>query len=116
MTPDYRRSVVNSAAEAKIEFQRLVGKFALFFAFLYFLMILGGVITVVGGDSVPWPTVLGTVLAGFAFVPAVVDAVNLHRTSDQQRLAMLWRRCGLFAAAGVAVMIGTAVAVDRIYS
>ncbi|MBB2940536.1 putative membrane protein [Actinoplanes lutulentus] len=107
---------MNSGTEAKIEFQRLVGKFSLFFAFIYFLMIVGSIVTVVDGDKVPVLTWVGIVLAGIVFVPAVMDAVRLHRTSDQQRLAALWRRCALLTLAGLVVMIATAVAVEAVYS
>ncbi|MEU4562913.1 hypothetical protein AB0F72_31420 [Actinoplanes sp. NPDC023936] len=100
--------------DAKIEFQRLVGKFALFFAFIYLLMIVGSVVTIADGDSVPVLTWVGILLAGLVFTPAVIDAVRLHRTADPQRLAALWRRSGLLTLAGVAVMILTAVAVEAV--
>ncbi|WP_433832286.1 hypothetical protein ACQP2E_15745 [Actinoplanes sp. CA-015351] len=48
-------------------------------------------------------------------MPAAADAIRLHRTSDPQRLAALWRRCGLLTLAGIAIMIGTVVTVGLVY-
>lgn len=100
--------------EAKLTLQRLVGKFALLFAFIYALMVAAGFIRVFQGDRVPVSTWLLLILPGIAFVPAVRDAVGLHRTTDPARLGLLWKRCGLSAVAGMALLVIVAFTVEGI--
>ncbi|SDT60788.1 hypothetical protein [Actinoplanes derwentensis] len=102
--------------EAKLTLQRLIGKFALLFAFIYVLMVAAGFVRVAQGDQVPVSTWLLLVLPGIAFFPAVVDAVGLHRTADQARLRTLWRRCGLLAVAGMVLLVVVAFAAEGINS
>jgi hypothetical protein len=93
--------------------RRLVGKFALLFAFVYVLVLLGGVIALVRGTSLPlisWALIL---LPAAAFVPSVVDAVRLHQTSDPDRLRELWRRCALYSVIGIVLLVATAIVLDR---
>jgi hypothetical protein len=97
-----------------MEMRRLVGKFAMLFAFIYFLVLLGGVITVARHSSLPivwWPLLAAP---GCAFVPAVVDAVRLHRSSDPDRTKELWRRCGILTLMGVALLVADAVTVNQV--
>jgi len=68
--------VTRPAAEMRL----LVGKFALLLAFVYVLVLMSGLFRAVRGPELP---VLGWVLfllPGVAFVPAVMEAVRLHRT------------------------------------
>jgi hypothetical protein len=93
--------------------QRLVGKFALLFAFVYVLVLLGGVVALVRGTSLPvlsWALML---VPAAAFVPSVVDAVRLHQTSDPGRMRELWRRCALYSVIGVVLLAATAVILNR---
>lgn len=102
--------------EAKLTLQRLVGKFALLFAFIYLLMVAAGFVRIAQGDQVPVSTWLLLFVPGFAFVPAVRDAISLHRTADPARLRPLWRRCGLFAVAGMVLVVVAAFAAEGINS
>jgi hypothetical protein len=87
------------------ELRRLVGKFALLFAFVYLLALIVGVIRLVQTHSLPLVNVSVLVTPGAAFVPAIVYAVRLHRTSDPQLMKTLWRHCAVYAVAGLAVLI-----------
>jgi hypothetical protein len=49
-----------------------------------------------------------------AFVPAAIDAINLHRTEEQGRLRRLWRRCALLGVGGMASLIAVAVVLGGI--
>ncbi|GID29131.1 hypothetical protein [Paractinoplanes brasiliensis] len=100
--------------EAKLTLRRVVGKFALLFAFIYLLALLAVFITAYQGDEVPVSTWLLLVPAGVAFVPAVVDAVNLHRTEDPVRLSKLWKRCGLLAVSGMVLLVASSFITDWI--
>lgn len=96
------------------EMRRLVGKVALLIAFVYVLVLFGGVITLVQDTSVnviTWPLLI---VPAAAFVPSVVDAVQLHRTSDPDRMKTLWRRCGLYALIGLVLLIATAVILNQV--
>ncbi|HET6480891.1 MAG TPA: hypothetical protein VFG35_12765 [Actinoplanes sp.] len=103
-----------SVEDAKLTLQRVVGKFALLFAFIYVLALLGVFVTLLQGDEVPVSTWLLLVPAGAVFVPAVVDAVNLHRTREPDRLSKLWKRCGLLALTGMALLVIASFVVDWI--
>jgi hypothetical protein len=107
---------MNGTEEAKLTLQRVVGKFALLFAFIYLLTIFAGFVTLYQGDEVPVTTWLLLIPAGVAFVPAVVDAVNLHRTRDPDRLRKLWKRCGLLAVTGLVLLVVASFAVGGIDS
>jgi len=91
--------------EARLTLQRLVGKVALLFTFIYVLMVAAGFVRLAQGDHVPASTWLLLVLPGLAFGPAVVDAVNLHRVAEPDRLRKLWRRCGIWALSGMVLLV-----------
>lgn len=96
------------------EMRRLVGKFALLLAFIYVLVLMAGAFRAVRGPELPalgWALFL---LPGVAFVPAVMEAVRLHRTSDPERMMALWRRCALFTVIGVALVVVAVVVVGRL--
>jgi hypothetical protein len=98
------------------ELRRLVGKFALLFAFSYLLFLMAGVFRAIRGPALPvegWPLFL---LPGAAFVPAVIEAVRLHRTSDPDRLKALWPRCAAYTIAGVVLIVAGTVAISKIGS
>jgi hypothetical protein len=97
---------VNSGVEeAKLMLKRLVGKFAFFFAIIYFLLAFAGFVRLAQGDHVPMSTWLLLVPAGVAFVPAVIDSVSLHRVSDSDRLDKLWKRCGILTVSGMVLLV-----------
>lgn len=100
---------MDPASEAKLILARLVGKFTLLFAFICFLAVLTDVVLLLRGDPPPLVAWLLLVPSVAVFVPAVVDAVDLHRTADSQRLSKLWRRCGLLGVAGMALLVGAAL-------
>lgn len=98
------------------ELRRLVGKFALLSAFIYLLYLMVGVIRAIRGPALPaegWPLFL---LPGAVFVPAVVYAVRLHRTSDPERLKALWPRCAVYTIAGVVLIVAGSIAISKMGS
>jgi hypothetical protein len=99
-----------------MEMRRLVGKFALLFAFVYVLVLVGGVITLVQRVSAPWITWPLIIVPAAAFVPAVLDAVSLHRTADPGRTKLLWRRCGLLTLVGAALVAVAATVLNGVNS
>jgi hypothetical protein len=99
-----------------MEMRRLVGKFALLFAFVYVLVLAGGVITLVQHVSAPWITWPLIIIPAAAFVPAVVDAIRLHRTSDDDQTKALWRRCGLLTLVGMALVAVAAIVLNGVNS
>jgi hypothetical protein len=108
-----RRHGSRDGVNPTTEMQRLVGKFALLFAFVYVLVLLGGVIALVRGSSLPlisWALIL---LPAAAFVPSVVDAVRLHQTTDPDRMKQLWRRCALYSLIGIVLLATTAIILER---
>jgi hypothetical protein len=98
------------------EMRRLVGKLALLSAFIYVLVLMAGVFRAVRGPELPTFGWVLFLLPGAAFVPAVLDAVRLHRTSDPERMTALWRRCALYSAIGVVLVISTVVGVSKMGS
>lgn len=103
-------------AVARLSLRRLVGKFALFLALIYTQILVAGAV-VAFRDDTPAPVTWVLLLTpAAAFVPAVVSAVQLHRTSDQQRVHILWRRCALLAAAGTSLMIIAALILREVNS
>lgn len=96
------------------EMRRLVGKFALLFAFIYVLVLFGGVVALSQDTSVPvitWPLLL---LPAPGFVVGVMDAIKLHRTSDPERMKVLWRRCALYTAIGMVLLIADAIILNQV--
>lgn len=97
-----------------LEMRRLVGKFALLLAIAYVLILFGGVMALAQGTDFPVVTYPLVVLPAVAFVPAVIDAVRLHRTADAVRTKALWRRSALSSLIGVALLIAIAVMVNQV--
>jgi len=95
------------------EMRRLVGKFALLFAFIYVLVLMAGVFRAVRGPELPALGWVLFLLPGAAFVPAVMDAVRLHRTSDPERMTALWRRCALYSVIGVVLVVSTVASISK---
>jgi hypothetical protein len=113
----YRRAhqvvMEGNGVDPTTEMRRLVGKFALLFAFVYVLVLLGSVIALVRGTSLPlisWALIL---LPAAAFVPSVMDAVRLHQTSDPDRMKALWRRCALYSLIGIVLLAVAAIILNR---
>jgi ABC-type uncharacterized transport system permease subunit len=103
-------------AVARLGLRRLVGKFTLFLALIYTQIMVTGAVMALRNDSPAPVTWLLLLTPAIAFVPAVVSAVNLHRTSDQQRVHILWRRCALLATTGTALMIAAALILREVNS
>src|SRR4051794_6139235 len=95
---------------------RLTGKFAMFFTGAYLLVVFGVVFSAATGRPAPLLTWLLLSLPAIAFTPAVIVAVRLHRTSDLDQTRALWRRCALFAVAGLALLAVIAVMFDKAYA
>jgi hypothetical protein len=104
----------NGVVDPTLEMRRLAGKFAVLLAGVYVLVVFGVIVAASTHGSLPlvtWPLVL---LPAFPFVPSVLDAVRLHRTSDPDRMKVLWRRCLLLAIAGTALLIVIAIVLDKV--
>lgn len=96
-----------------VEMRRLVGKFAFFFAGVYLLVLFGAVVSTGTGAPLPlvaWPLLL---LPAAALVPAVLDGLRLHRIADPAVMKALWRRCLLFIAIAVVLLVAAAAMVER---
>src|SRR5690242_17743270 len=93
--------------------RRLAGKFALFLAGVYGLVVVGAITQLVRGvgHSVWFWSFL--VVPAAAFGPAVLAAVRLHRTEEPSVVARLWRESLLYGVAGTALLVAAAVAVHR---
>jgi hypothetical protein len=105
-----------ASVDPATELRRLVGKFALLFAFIYLLVLMAGAFRAARGPELPAIGWVLFLLPGAAFVPAVMDAVRLHRTSDPERMTALWRRCALYSVVGVVLVIATVVSISKINS
>jgi hypothetical protein len=104
---------VKPSAET-MQMRRLVGKVALLLAFVYLLVLFGGLVTLAQGQSGPaitWPLLI---VPAAAFVPAVIFAIQLHRTSDPDRTRALWRQCALYTVIGLALLIADAVILSQV--
>jgi hypothetical protein len=98
------------------ELRRLVGKFALLFAFICVLVLMAEAFRALRGPELPTIGWVLFLLPGAAFVPAVKDAVRLHRTSDPERMTALWRRCALYSVIGMVLVIATVVSIRKMGS
>ena len=96
------------------EMRRLVGKVALLLAFVYVLVLFGGVVALTQNTSVPPITWLLIVLPAPAFVIAVLDAIKLHRISDPEQMKSRWRRCALSSVIGLVLLIAAAVVLNQV--
>ncbi|MDI6098176.1 hypothetical protein QLQ12_06110 [Actinoplanes sp. NEAU-A12] len=101
-------------AEAKLNLQRLVGKFSLFFALIYVQILIAAVVVAFRDGLQPLAVWLLLLVPMAAFVPAAVDAVKLHRTREPERLRHLWRRCGLLGVSGMALLMVAALVIGVI--
>jgi hypothetical protein len=99
-----------------LEMRRLAGKFALFLAGCYALVLGSMIIGVFIGGPIPLFEWFLMPIPAAAFVPAVMDAVKLHRTTEPDRLKMLWRRSLGFAVVGTAVLFAIAFLIARFNS
>jgi hypothetical protein len=99
---------------AAVELQRLVGKFALLFAFIYLLTLIAAVMHFAqyGFELLRLALI---VVPGCAGVPAAFYGVRLHLTSEPTRLADLWRRCAVYAVSGLALTTYAAIAFGRMH-
>ena len=101
-----------AAYDPATELRRLVGKLAFFLAGCYAILLFSGLTAVLRGSSIPllsWATVL---VPGAMFLPATYYAVKLHTTADPQRMKVLWPRCAIYSVIGLALLAGTAIALN----
>jgi len=99
--------------QPRLEMQRLVGKFALLFAFIYFLILFGVVMFLAQGESFVLLSLVLILLPAAAVVPAVTYAVRLHLTTEPARLTDLWRRCAVYAISGLVLTVLAGVIFGR---
>lgn len=98
---------------SRVELRRLIGIEALLLAGVYILVLFAAVVAALSGNRISvwgWPLLT---LPGFAFVPAVADALRLHRTTGLARMTLLWRRCGISAGTGTMLLFAVAAAPGR---
>ena len=98
----------------KLEMQRTAGKLAIFLAGIYLLVLFSMVVSTLGGDPVPllgWPMAL---IPAAAFVYSFIDAVKLHRTTDEEEAKRLWRRSLFYAVIGAVLTVAAVVIINRL--
>jgi hypothetical protein len=118
MDPDRYRLIMPAlwriaVVDPVLEMRRLAGKLALLLAGVYVLLLVGVVAGVSAGARIPLLEWLLLLVPAVPFVPSVLDALRLHRTSDPARLKMLWPRCLLLAVIGTALMFAAALMSER---
>jgi hypothetical protein len=96
-----------------LEMRRLAGKFALFLAGAYALVVYVGMLRVWHGTHLPTLEWVLLPVPALAFVPSVVDAVRLHRTKEPARMKVLWRRSLALAVLGTVALFAEALLFDR---
>jgi peptidoglycan/LPS O-acetylase OafA/YrhL len=96
-----------------LEMRRLAGKVALLLAGIYVLVLFVVMVGVSKGTRLPVLEWVLLPLPAFAFGPAVVDAVRLHRTADPARMKPLWRRSLALAVLGSVVLVAEAMLIER---
>ena len=98
----------------KLELQRTAGKLAFFLTGIYLLVVFGLAVSTATGNPIPllgWPMV---VVPATAFVYSVIDAVKLHRTTDNAESTRLWRRSLLYAVIGMTLTVAAVIVINRI--
>jgi 4-hydroxybenzoate polyprenyltransferase len=98
----------------RLEMQRSAGKFAIFLAGVYALVLFALVVSTVTGSPIPlvgWPMAL---VPAAAFGYSFIDAVKLHRTTDGPEATRLWRRSLLYAVIGTALTVVAVVVINQI--
>ena len=103
-------------ANSTLEMRRLVGRFAFFFAGIYLLVLFGAVVSAATGDAPPLLAGPLLLVPAAAFVVAVLDGLRLHRTTDAAATRSLWRRCPLYTAIGMVLLVAAALIVERMTS
>ena len=96
------------------EFQRLLGRFVLFLAGVWVLVLIAGITGSFRGASIPlmnWAIIL---VPGCAFVPATYYAVKLQmpKTSGEEVKA-LWPKAAGYGVAGIALLISAGYSLYR---
>jgi len=97
-----------------LEMRRLAGKFALFLAGVYVLVMFVVMVAVSRGIRLAVVEWLLLPLPAFAYAPSVVDAVRLHRTVEATRMKILWRRSLGLAVLGTVLLFAEAAVVERV--
>jgi hypothetical protein len=92
------------------DMRRLAGKFVLFFAGCWLLVVFGAVLGLTRGDSFPPLNWIFILLPGTAFVPAVYFAVKLHLIKDPALLRAWWPKTLVYGGAGLVLLFGGAYA------
>jgi hypothetical protein len=98
-----------------LEMRRLAGKFALFLAGVYALVMYVTIVSVSHGNPLPVLEWVLLPLPALAFVPSVVDAVRLHRTKEPAKMKVLWRRSLALAVLGTVVLFAEAILFGRMH-
>lgn len=94
--------------------RRLVGKLAWLLAFVYVVVAVVSIVALMSDIPGAPLTYVLLLMPGFAFGPAVVDAVQLHRTADPAQTKELWRRCALYTGIGVFAFVQDARLINQI--
>ncbi|MFB9235518.1 hypothetical protein ACFFWC_08200 [Plantactinospora siamensis] len=93
----------------RVEMRLLAGKVALLLAGIYCLMFVALAVAVGTHETLPLLEWVLVPLPSVAFAPAVVAAIQLHRTSDPARQSRLWRRSLLLAGVGFGLFVAVAM-------
>ncbi|MCO8272868.1 hypothetical protein M1L60_19930 [Actinoplanes sp. TRM 88003] len=90
------------------EMRRWVGKFVLFLAFVWVVVLIAGIAGAFQGAEFPLLNVLVALIPGCAFVPASYFSLQLHRTDDKAVLDRIWPKALVYGIAGMVLLIGGA--------
>jgi 4-hydroxybenzoate polyprenyltransferase len=103
-----------SIPAAQVDLRWYSSALAFFLAGVYLLVVFALVVTTVTGNPIPlvgWPVAL---VPAVVFVYSSIDAVKLHRTTDDAESKVLWRRSLLLAVMGAVLTAAVVVIINRI--
>ncbi len=98
-----------------LRLRKVVGKFVLVLAGVWVMIVIAVVATLSqdDGSSIPALNWILALLPGCALVPGAILSVRLVRSDDQARIKDLWVKSAIYGVAGVAIGIGSFIALAQ---
>jgi hypothetical protein len=93
-----------------IEAWRLVGKFVLFLALCWLMVLVAGVAGAVRGPRLDPLAFAMFLIPGCALLPGAYYAIKLHRSADPREVNRFWPAAVVYGVAGLVLLIGTGYA------